>query len=285
MKEKDLIGRWVRNVNNELGQIRAITEFIVVDFGHREATYQLDSLEKGFLRLDPDGERIAKEKEEQAKLNQTHKPEGYCEKCGCPLTDDEEYCPCCADFNPYYESRTCEKCGWEYYRYRPICPICKSINPEFDCPPEYIGDFIDDYEEPSLEERDRELEYNNDPYSAPQSETVYGSIVPARAFENRQRLYQVILSKQCHTIGYEAFHGCEMLRNIVLPDGLERIGPEAFRGCSGLVEITIPKSVNYIGPGAFSNCPSLTTIVCYCKADIVPDSAFDSFGYVNFVEE
>ncbi len=61
-------------------------------------------------------------------------------------------------------------------------------------------------------------------------------------------------------IGEAAFENCNKLTNILMPDSVTSIGNAAFMGCTSLVSITIPNSVTFIGELVFTECKGLINI-------------------------
>lgn len=105
-----------------------------------------------------------------------------------------------------------------------------------------------------------------------------------QAFQNRQKLVEVIilakaitnlgnnvfestrirainLPNSILTIGDRVFSQCRSLTNIKLPNTITTIQLEAFNRCSLLKNITIPASVTSIGLRAFEFCTKLTVKV------------------------
>ena len=59
---------------------------------------------------------------------------------------------------------------------------------------------------------------------------------------------------------YGAFQNCEKLTEVVFPDGLETIEPYAFKNCKTLKSVTFPNSLKTLGKCAFLLCESLETV-------------------------
>lgn len=76
-----------------------------------------------------------------------------------------------------------------------------------------------------------------------------------------KREEMVVVPKEVHTIGEDAFKACISLRKVVLPLGLHYIRARAFKGCRNLEEVEIPEGVCSIGEYAFHRCHSLRKIV------------------------
>ena len=80
------------------------------------------------------------------------------------------------------------------------------------------------------------------------------------AFEDNDKLIEIVFPDTLKSIESNAFYGCDSLSKVNLPDSLEYIGDEAFFGCTELKEVTLGKSTRYIGNGAFSDCVMLEKI-------------------------
>ena len=80
------------------------------------------------------------------------------------------------------------------------------------------------------------------------------------AFQNNQKLKEIIIPEGVKYIWNEAFQYCENLTSVKLPQSLVRIGRNAFDGCLSLQEIVIPDNATEIGHSAFSNCIALSKV-------------------------
>lgn len=80
------------------------------------------------------------------------------------------------------------------------------------------------------------------------------------AFEDNDRLVEIVFPDTLKSIEANAFFSCDSLSKVTLPDSLEYIGDEAFFGCTELKEVTLGESTRYIGNGAFSDCVMLEKI-------------------------
>ena len=133
--------------------------------------------------------------------------------------------------------------------------------------------------------------------------------INAGAFENFDRLSEIVFPEQLTTIENYAFHGCTSLTSVTLPENLYRIGDSIFWGCTSLKEIKIsesnamfscedgilyskkkdilyccpagkdtqpnlPNSVKEIKPAAFRDCCSLEKIILPDSVKIIGGNAF-----------
>lgn len=79
----------------------------------------------------------------------------------------------------------------------------------------------------------------------------YVNCIESNAFNNCQRLEEVILPKSLRTIRKYAFKNCLNIRELFIPEGTVCIEDEAFNSCTNLNYVYIPKSVQVIGEEAF----------------------------------
>ena len=108
------------------------------------------------------------------------------------------------------------------------------------------------------------------------------TVIPARAFEGRERLIEVQLSEGLQEIGERAFCGCKFLRqmnipstlkairhlafaytrlsSIDLPDGVEDIEGGAFGACKALSSMRIPPLINEIARSVFRQCEGMFSL-------------------------
>ena len=101
------------------------------------------------------------------------------------------------------------------------------------------------------------------------------------AFDNNDRITEVIIPDSVTTIGHNAFYHCDGLTNVTIPDSVISIEYDAFYDCDGLTEITIPDSVTYIGYNAFRSCYNLNNITISRSIATIGSSAFYGTGYYN----
>lgn len=86
-------------------------------------------------------------------------------------------------------------------------------------------------------------------------------IIGLGAFENCEKLKEVILPENLYAIEDRAFKGCSSLETIDVPSGVWCIGFNAFENCEKLKRVVIPFGVKLISDDAFKNCPNLKTFV------------------------
>lgn len=128
-------------------------------------------------------------------------------------------------------------------------------------------------------------------------ETVYRTYSPSKGFQQEQKIYNYIFSKENRTeqvpagfgykrydcyrnnlawaffkneslvtvklpesiteVGEDIFGDCKTLRGVKLPEGVSRINKEAFYGCSILETINFPAKLTSVGDNAFSLCSKM----------------------------
>lgn len=79
----------------------------------------------------------------------------------------------------------------------------------------------------------------------------------ARAFFKNESLVTVKLPENITEVGEDIFADCKTLRGVKLPEGVSRINKEAFWGCSILEKINFPAKLTSVGDNAFRSCLSL----------------------------
>ncbi len=84
--------------------------------------------------------------------------------------------------------------------------------------------------------------------------------IPSKAFENCDRIREIILPDCIKYIGEKAFAKCINLERIIIPDSVIAIDTLAFAYCDLLSYIEVGESVIQIDDGAFYQCPSVTQI-------------------------
>lgn len=78
------------------------------------------------------------------------------------------------------------------------------------------------------------------------------------------------------TIGDRAFDQCDKLTNIILPNNLKNIKEGAFYACIGLTSMSIPSNVETIENYAFGYCYNLESVYCFWKNPIkINNTCFD----------
>ena len=132
------------------------------------------------------------------------------------------------------------------------------------------------------------------------------TVIPEKAFRNRQQLQEVELCDGLLEIGECAFHSCKSLRHIKIPstvtvirryafcncdkletiqlnnEGLLEIGDNAFYGCNSLKAATIPSSVRAIGGCSFYSTSKLSCINLPDGVESIGESAFSFTKLSNF---
>ena len=74
---------------------------------------------------------------------------------------------------------------------------------------------------------------------------------------NLDRLVEVVLPENLHTIDARAFLGKILLYSVKIPDSVTGIGDSAFQGCTRLIELNIPETVTTLGSSVFKDCRML----------------------------
>lgn len=72
------------------------------------------------------------------------------------------------------------------------------------------------------------------------------------AFENCNKLTEVVLPDSLQIIGTSAFENCDALQRIIIPSGVRIIDDKAFYDCAGLKEIQLPDSIERLGRDVFT---------------------------------
>ncbi|CAJ1948383.1 unnamed protein product [Cylindrotheca closterium] len=85
------------------------------------------------------------------------------------------------------------------------------------------------------------------------------SVIGKSAFQDCQRLVEVIAMDGLTSICESAFESCTALKKILVPDTVVEVGNRAFALCSALRDVEFPKfgSLSCIGEEAFLQCSSL----------------------------
>lgn len=137
-------------------------------------------------------------------------------------------------------------------------------------------------------------------------------IIGPYMFYGCEKLQEIILPNNIHTIEYWAFYGCYSLTSITIPEAVTTIGNSAFNGCKMssiqlpngitqiedgtfcgcdyLTSITIPESVTSIGSNAFLWCYRLSSIKMGSKVTVLGEGAFSectqlSSVYINSLSD
>jgi len=83
------------------------------------------------------------------------------------------------------------------------------------------------------------------------------------AFQGKNQLEKVEISKGIIGIEDYAFFYCKKLKEVSLPEGMTSIGEKAFNECSSLESVYIPESMTDFGTDVFSACHENFTIYSY----------------------
>ena len=102
------------------------------------------------------------------------------------------------------------------------------------------------------------------------------------AFYDLDKLINVKLPKNLHTLGNYTFQSCGALRTVDATATAElNIGNYAFNGCSNLEEIIFPEYVSTIGASAFQSCTRLENIRLYNVTGSIGNGAFQNCSNVK----
>ena len=95
-----------------------------------------------------------------------------------------------------------------------------------------------------------------------------------RAFGDCNELKIVTIGNGVQTIGGKAFFTCNQLTTVNFGTAVESIGYQAFYGCSSLKELTLPQQLSKIGEHAFWGCYSLEKIQIFDGLTSIGRDAF-----------
>ncbi len=95
-----------------------------------------------------------------------------------------------------------------------------------------------------------------------------------RAFGDCNELKTVTIGNGVQTVGNKAFFTCNQLTAVNFGTGVRSIGHEAFYGCSALKELTLPQNLTEIREHAFWGCYSLEKIQIFDKLTFIGRDAF-----------
>ena len=105
------------------------------------------------------------------------------------------------------------------------------------------------------------------------------------AFNNCQKITEVVLPNGLKEIGNGAFMNCTGMKKINLPTGLQTLGNNAFRGASSLASsITIPASITSISSNAFRGCSKIPSVTIPEGIKSIGDYAFRDCALLNSIE-
>ena len=80
-------------------------------------------------------------------------------------------------------------------------------------------------------------------------------------------------------VGANAFENCDRLTEVVLPGNVENVEEYAFSGCSDMIHLTMSANLRSIADYAFNGCKRLEDITVY--AERVPDLTATSFNAIG----
>ena len=105
------------------------------------------------------------------------------------------------------------------------------------------------------------------------------------AFYDLDKLVNVKLPKNLHTLGDYTFQSCDGLITVDATATAElNIGNYAFNGCRNLEEIIFPEYVSTIGTSAFAYCTILENIRLYNVAGSIGNNAFEYCRNAKFLK-
>ncbi len=126
-------------------------------------------------------------------------------------------------------------------------------------------------------------------------------LVADGAFDNSDKITEVVIPDSVVTLGERAFGDCNELKTVTIGNGVQTIGKkafftcnqltavnfgtavrsidyEAFYGCSALKELTLPQNLSIIGEHAFWGCYSLEKIQIFDGLTFIGRDAFYACG-------
>lgn len=106
-------------------------------------------------------------------------------------------------------------------------------------------------------------------------------IIGEEAFQNGQKLEEIIIPGSVTTIEKRAFAGCGKVTEITFSQGLETIGKEAFADMTALEDAVLPEGLKSIGDYAFGGCYSLKTVLIPQSVTEIGDDLFVSIDKIN----
>jgi len=80
-----------------------------------------------------------------------------------------------------------------------------------------------------------------------------------------------------------AFQNCEKLREVIIPNTVEYINDNAFAYCSNLESVSIPNNTYYLGEAAFSFCSNLKDVKIGNRVEELKENLFNSCESLNTV--
>ena len=100
------------------------------------------------------------------------------------------------------------------------------------------------------------------------------SVLSNRAFAGCTSLSAIAIPELITTVPDYAFSGCTSLASVTFHDSFEKIFPNAFEDCVSITEITFPETLTTISDRAFKGCTGLTTITVPESAQYIGIGAF-----------
>lgn len=99
-------------------------------------------------------------------------------------------------------------------------------------------------------------------------------------------LKRVDLSKcsKLKSIGSKAFQNCEKLKEVILPEGLKHIGSSAFRNCMNIERLVLPESLEQVRWAAFEGM-ALDKFVVTKRLKLVDNWCFSKNTIIEFEED
>ncbi len=105
--------------------------------------------------------------------------------------------------------------------------------------------------------------------------------IGSSAFENNQKISEVVIPDTVTIIGYRAFYGMNMLKTVTIPDSVTTFGTSwfgsssyAFQNCGGLKKVVLGKGITKIPENTFSDCISLKEITFSENLETIGEDAF-----------
>lgn len=110
------------------------------------------------------------------------------------------------------------------------------------------------------------------------------------AFENNQRIREVILGENIKKIYASAFRGASNLTKVKFNQRLKEIGESAFEDCKSLREVEFNNEVTKISKRAFKGCTSIKSVylpdgIKKIEESLFEDSGIEEMRIPNSVEE
>ncbi len=94
------------------------------------------------------------------------------------------------------------------------------------------------------------------------------------AFQNCEKLKDVVFGKNVNKIGEGAFFQCVKLKSVNIPNSVKTIRYKAFFECKGLEEVVFGKHLKKVGKEAFKSCERLKSVYFPDSLKEVGEQAF-----------